>query len=51
MYEIDVNHLDQQILTLTGLSTSVGYTTGFLQDKNGEEVIIFVVMILNHGDD
>ena len=50
MYEIDVKHLDQQIFTLTGLSKSVDYTTGFLQDENGEEVIIFVVMIINHGD-
>ena len=33
MDEIDVNHLDQQILTLIELSTSVDYTTGLLQDR------------------
>ena len=33
MDEIDVDHLDQQILTLIELSTSVDYTTGLLQDR------------------
>ena len=33
MDEIDVDHLEQQILTLIELSTSVDYTTGLLQDR------------------
>ena len=66
MDEIDVDHLDQQILTLIELSTSVDYTTGLLQDRiemNWSFLMCWslilvmvnrqcvIVMILNLADD